>query len=577
MANQLKKRWQLCAPNGWAEFLSQELKVSPLTAQILANRGIKEIDQARKFLFPSLSDLPDPFLMRDMEKISARIWQALSRKEKITIFGDYDVDGATATALLFLFLKKAGAQVDFYLPNRLQEGYGLNIAALKKIRSEKTDLIITVDCGINDKEEISWARENGLEVIITDHHEIPENLPPALAILNPKQKNCAYPFKELAGVGVAFNLVIALRTILRQKGFWPSDSIPNLKEFLDLVALGTVADVVPLVSVNRLLVKFGLSQLNQSQRPGIRALKEVVGVDVPFLDTNAILFRCGPRLNAVGRLGAAQEAVHLLITNGEKEAQQIASRLNQTNSLRQRIEEKIYASAKEMIVTGNMWPAQKSLVLAAPDWHPGVIGIVASRLAEEFCRPTILIACQEKLAKGSGRSIPSFSLFQGLKRCQQWMEDFGGHEQAAGLLIRPELIPHFSRAFEEVVRSFCREEDFLPILAIDALIHLQQIDETFLRELELLAPFGPGNPEPILAGEDLEVLESRLVAKNHLRLRLKEGKIIREAIGFNMASFHPLSGQRVRLAFSPSWGLYQGRKIFDLKIVDLQLKNEAER
>lgn len=547
-----------------------ELKISPLLACLLFNRGIRDKEEAQKFLHPTLTDLPDPFLMRDIERAGERLCQALQQQEQITIFGDYDVDGTTATALLLLFLKKVGAKVDFYIPHRLHEGYGLNIGALQKIRRQGTSLLVTVDCGINNKKEVEWAREHGLDIIITDHHEIPEDLPPALAILNPKQENCAYPFKELAGVGVVFNLVIALRSLFRQRGLWKIYPPPNLKEFLDLVALGTVADVVPLRGVNRLFVKFGLAQLNQSKRPGIKALKEASAPGEALIDNNVILFRLGPRINAAGRLGDAREAVKLLITEDETEAQVIASRLDQANSLRQRIEEKIYTSAKEMIAAGRMWPEKKSLVLASPDWHPGVIGIVASRLAEEFFRPTILIACQEKIARGSGRSIASFPLFPGLKKCQQWMEAFGGHEQAAGLLIRPEFIPFFAEAFEEVVNTYCQEDDFVPLLGIDSWVHLDQIDEVFSHELEALAPFGPGNPEPVLATNDLEVLESRVVGKNHLRLRLQEGRVIREAIGFNMANLHPISGERIKLAFSPTLGFYQGRKTLELRIIDIQ-------
>lgn len=570
MTTSHKKNWIIHPFNGFADFICQELKISPLTAQILFNRGIKDQEQISKFFSPSLTDLPDPFSMRDVDKVAARLSAAIKKQEQITIFGDYDVDGTTATALLLLFLKKVGAKVNFYIPQRLAEGYGLNIEALQKIRSQGTDLLVTVDCGISNQEEVQWARENDLEVIITDHHEIPEELPPALAILNPKQRNCAYPFKELAGVGVVFNLLIALRHVLRQMDFGNRQALPNLKEFLDLVALGTVADVVPLMGVNRILVKFGLAQLQQSARPGIRALKELAAIGENPIDTNTILFRFGPRINAAGRLGDAGEAVQLFSTDNEQEAQQIASRLEQANALRQRIEEKIYTAAKEMIIAGQLWPTKKSLVLASADWHPGVIGIVASRLTEEFYRPTILIACQEKIAKGSGRSITSFPLFMGLKKCHQWMEAFGGHAQAAGLLIRPEHIPSFAEAFEAVVGSSCQERDFIPSLPIDSWAQLGQIDEAFFQELEALAPFGPGNPEPVFAAEDLEVLESRLVGKNHLRLRLHQGRIVREAIGFNMANLHPLSNERIKLAFSPTLGFYQGRKTLELKVIDIQ-------
>jgi len=552
-------------------FSLKELRVSPLTAQILFNRGISNTDQARSFLYPSLSDLPDPFTMREMEKAVERILQAIRNQERITLFGDYDVDGATATALLFLFLQGAGALVDFYLPRRLEEGYGLNMGAIKKIHSQGTKLMITADCGISNGEEIRWAGENGLDVIVTDHHEIPEVLPPALAILNPKQKNCSYPFKSLAGVGVAFNLTIALRSTLRKEGFWRGSSVPNLKEYLDLVALGTVSDVVPLTGVNRILAKYGLVQLTSSPRAGILALKEVSGMGsaVP-VDTTAVNFRLAPRINAAGRLGDAREAVSLLISHDKSEAQQIAAHLNDLNSLRQRIEDKILVEAKEMIESGVIDPRKKSFVLASVSWHPGIIGIVASRLIEEYHRPIILIALQENLGKGSARSVDPFPLYQGLKACRAWMEKFGGHEQAAGLIIRQDCIPGFSQAFEEVVATTLAGEDFIPRLSVDALSRLGQMDEPFLLELAALSPFGPGNPEPVLAMEELTILESKLVGKGHLRLRIREGGLTREAIGFHMASWHPISGERMKMAFSPQVGFFQGRRTLQLKIVDLQ-------
>ena len=571
MKSRLAKQWKVCPIKGFGkEFSPDELGLSPLTTRVLLNRGITNTDQARRFLFPALSDLPDPFSMKDMEKAIGRISRAIREKERITLFGDYDVDGTTATALLLLFLKRAGARVDFYLPHRQKEGYGLSIEAIKKIHAQGTKLMITADCGITNAEEIRWAMENELDVIVTDHHEVPEFLPPALAVLNPKQKNCPYPFKELAGVGVAFNLVIALRSALRREGFFSEREVPNLKEYLDLVALGTVSDVVPLIGVNRILAKFGLMQLTLSARPGIVALKGVSGIGEMPVDTTGINFRFAPRINAAGRLGDAEEVVRLFVSKDETEAREIAAHLNDLNSLRQRIEEKILAEARDMIDALAADQKRKSFVLASHDWHPGVIGIVASRLAEEYNRPTILIALKENLGKGSGRSIDPFSLYQGLKACRSWVEKFGGHEQAAGLVIRQECIPSFSQAFEEVVARNLTEEDFIPCLALDGLAKLEQMNESFLSELESLAPFGTGNPEPILGLEDLAVLDSRRVGNGHLRLRIKEGRFIREAIGFRMASWHPLSREHMNMAFSPQISTYQGRRTLQLKIVDLQ-------
>lgn len=565
------KKWEVYAVREMVEEPAlKELGVSPLTALVLLNRGIANADQARRFLFPALSDLPDPLAMKDMEKAVNRISQAIRDKERITLFGDYDVDGITATALLLLFLREAGGRVDYYLPHRLKEGYGLNMEALKKIRAQGTRLIITADSGISNNEEIRWAKENGLDVVVTDHHEVPETLPPAYAILNAKQKNCPYPFKELAGAGVAFNLVIGLRSTLRREGFFATSQIPNLKEYLDLVALGTVSDVVPLLGVNRILVKFGLRQLSQSTRPGILALREISSTGEMPIDTTTILFRFAPRINAAGRMGDAQEALHLLISEDETAARKIAVHLDQLNSQRQRIEEKILNEAKEMIDFPGELLNKKSLVIACRDWHPGVIGIVASRLAEEYHRPTILIAMQGNLGKGSGRSIAPFPLYQGLKDCQPWLEKFGGHEQAAGLVIREECLPGFSRAFEEVVSTKLKAEDFIPRLLLDAFTRLNQMDGPFLSELESLSPFGTGNPEPVLGLEDLTVLESRLVGNGHLRLRIKDGRSVREAIGFRMASWHPLAREQMKMAFSPQISTFQGRRFLQLKIVDLQ-------
>ncbi len=569
-SNRTEKIWDIC--QDFSEtFPGKELGISPLLARILCNRGISNLEEARHFLSPALSDLPNPFLMQDMDRAVARIIQAIQRHEPIAIFGDYDVDGTTATALLFLFLKSLGAIADFVIPHRLQEGYGLNIEALKKLHQQNIKLLITADCGVSNQEEVQWAQEHGIDVVVTDHHEPPEILPPAQAILNPKRKDCGYPFKGLAGVGVAYNLIIALRSSLREEGFFANRPEPNLKGYLDLVALGTVSDVVPLTGVNRILVKFGLAQLTQSSRPGILSLEEVADLGPMPIDATAVNFRLAPRINAAGRLAEARDAVRLFIATDKSEADSIARNLNHLNSARQSIEEKILAEAREMIASAEKAKDSRSFVLASPNWHPGVIGIVASRIVEEFHRPTILIALQEKKGKGSGRSIPSFSLYQGLKQCERWLEGFGGHDQAAGLVIHPEKIAGFSKAFEDLVQKQLAEEDFIPRLQVDAWTRLDQINEDFLSELEILSPFGMDNPEPILAVENLIVMESKLVGNGHLRLRIKDGNRIRDAIGFRMGSLHPLTGDHVNLAFSPQINIYQGRKLLQLRIVDIQI------
>ncbi len=570
MAENSGKRWTLASSGFESCWDRKDWGISPLSIQILQNRGITEPGQARHFLAPALSDLPDPFLMKGMRVAVSRIICAIRKQEKIILFGDYDVDGTTAVSLLLLFLREAGARVDFYLPHRLKEGYGLNLQAVKKIKGDGTNLLITADCGVSNLAEISWARENGLDVIISDHHEMPEAVPPALAVLNPKQKDCPYPFKGLAGVGVVYNLVIALRRIMREEGLWKDGTGPNLKGYLDLVALGTVSDVVPLTGVNRVLAKHGLLQLSRSTRPGICALREIANLGEAPVDTTAVHFRFAPRMNAAGRLGDSASVVRLLVSKDEGEARGIASQLNELNMQRQRVEEGILSEARRMIETFPDLQNRKTLVLASAEWHPGVIGIVASRLTEEFHRPTILIAIKENMGKGSGRSIGSFSLYEALKSCEPWMERFGGHEQAVGLAIAPQAIPDFSRAFEEIACARLRSEDLVPSLTLDAFASLEQMDESFLSELESLAPFGMGNPEPVVGLKDLTVVESRPVGKNHLRLRVQEGRIIRDAIGFRMAPLHPLKQKRVSMAFSPRINLYQGRRTLQLKILDLQ-------
>jgi single-stranded-DNA-specific exonuclease len=564
-------RWQYCPMGAEKEKLHlRELGISSLAARILQNRGISSAEEAKKFLYPTLSDLPDPFTMKGMEKAVRRIVQALGHREKITLFGDYDVDGTTATAVLLLFLQEAGASVDFLLPHRIKEGYGLNLEAMKKIRASGTRLLITADCGISNRAEIEYAGEHGMDVIVTDHHEVPEDLPPALAILNPKQKDCPYPCKGLAGVGVAFNLIIGLRSLLRKEGFFQEGNGPNLKEYLDLVALGTVSDVVPLVGANRILVKFGLEELSRGHRPGVMALKEVSGMENGPVDTVGINFRLAPRINAAGRLDDARDVIHLLTSKDPERTRRIASHLNELNASRQRIEEKILTEARGMIQSREPEEARRSIVLASLEWHPGVIGIVASRLTEEYHCPTILIALKENRGKGSGRSIDAFPLYEGLKACQSWMEAFGGHAQAAGLVIRAECIPDFARAFDEVVAARLKEDDFLPCLTLDAVTSLEHLQEPFLSELDLLAPFGTGNPEPVLALENLSVLSSKLVGKGHLRVRLREGQRVREAIGFGMGARHPLSGEGMKMAFSPQINLFQGNRSLQLRIIDLQ-------
>ncbi|HSR11832.1 MAG TPA: single-stranded-DNA-specific exonuclease RecJ, partial [Thermodesulfobacteriota bacterium] len=456
------KEWRVIN-DGDPQVLIRELGLSAIAARVLVHRGVSDPDAARRFLSPSLSDLPDPSVMKDMDRAVARVSRALRSREKIHVFGDYDVDGTTATAVLCLFLRNAGAEVSFSVPDRTREGYGLNAEAVKRIAASGARLLITADCGIASRDEIRWAAGEGLDVVVTDHHEPPEELPPAVAVLNPKRNDCPYPFKGLAGVGVAFHLLIALRARLREEAFFPPGEVPNLREYLDLVALGTIADVVPLTGPNRILAKHGLAELGRSRRPGIAALKALCTLaDAPLIDTEAVHFRLAPRINAAGRMRDAAQAVELFTTGDPARARRIASDLDELNSVRQRTEEAILNEAREMIESGG--EGKKSIVLSSAKWHPGIVGIVASRLVEEYQCPAVLIALGDETGRGSGRSIAGFSLYEALKSCSRWMERFGGHDQAGGLVIRSENIPFFAAAFESAAAEMLSGGDGVPVL-----------------------------------------------------------------------------------------------------------------
>jgi single-stranded-DNA-specific exonuclease len=565
----MKKRWEISPPNPTLqETFSRELEISPITAQVLANRGINQIDQAHQFLHPSLSHLHSPFLMKDMDKAVDRVIQALLQREQILIYGDYDVDGITSTAILILFLKTLQFPCRYYIPHRIKEGYGLHCDTIMKFAQQGVKLIITVDCGINDMEAVKKAQEMGVDVIITDHHEVPDEIPPANAVLNPKQEDCSFPFKSLAGVGVAFNLIIALRAKLRERGEWGDGEAPNLKRYLDLVAMGTVADLVPLQEENRIFVRFGLEELTTGSRLSTRVLKEVCGLKDGVITSGNIGFQLAPRINAAGRLGEAQKAVELLLSQELKKAEEIARELNQENSRRQRLEEDTLTEIMDWIEGDERLLQRSSLVFSSQSWHPGIIGIVASRLVEHYYRPTILISLDEDRGKGSGRSIEGFDLYEGIKRCSPMLLSFGGHRFAVGLSIEREKIEVFKTQFEELVLQDCKPDDFIPRIQIDSELALPIIERKLIEELSLLAPFGLSNPKPIFCSRELRVMDSKIVGENNLKLKVEED-VICDAIGFRMGHLHPLESKRVRIAFVPQINEWQGVKNIQLELRDI--------
>jgi single-stranded-DNA-specific exonuclease len=549
---------------------THRLDISPITCELLVNRGLTDVDEVYNFIYPELSSIPDPFLMADMDKAVDRIIPAVAARKKIWVYGDYDVDGITSVAVLLLFLSALGIEARYYIPDRIKEGYSLNPDAVRFIHAQGADLIITVDSGISNHDEIRLAKELGMEVIVSDHHEVGDTLPPADAVLNPKRSDCAFPFKDLAGVGITFNLVIAIRKRLKEQGGF--DNLPNLKRYLDLVALGTVADIVPLKGENRIFVKYGLMELREDTRPGIVALRDTSGVKRTNVDSTAVSFRLAPRLNASGRIGNADQSVRLLITDDPAEALSLARDLESENQRRQRMEEEVLRHALVMLDSNGMIQNRHSIVLAHETWHPGVVGIVASRLVDRYCRPVILLSLRDGFAKGSARSITGFHLYEGLSTLDDMILGFGGHKYAAGLTIRADTIQAFAENFDRVVTSMTTEEDFVPTITIDTEITLADIKRhNLLHETKLLAPFGGGNPEPVFLCKGLVPGESRIVGDNHLKLVFKEKNIRYNAIGFGLGGLSHVAADMVDTVFSVRESQWDRGGMCELLIRDLKV------
>jgi len=563
-----RKRWRLVAgERERLDLLAREAGISPLLALILLNRGITTPQQAREFLTPSLGNLHDPYLLQDMDRAVARLDRAIAKGEPILVFGDYDVDGITGTALMVTVLRELGARVGYYIPARLQEGYGLNKTVLHRAAARGYKLILTVDCGITAVEEVEAGKEYGLDFIITDHHQPQEVLPPAAAVLDPKRDDCPYPFAELAGVGVAFKVVQALGESRGYGREW-------WQRYLDLVVLGTVADIVPLQDENRILVKYGLEALRDTQRPGIQALLQITALAGQDLRPGQIGFILGPRLNACGRLGQADRGVELLLTDRPEQAEKLARVLDQENRDRQDIEEAILKEVRARVEGEVDLDRERVIVLGSPNWHPGVIGIVASRLVELYYRPTLLFNLEAGEGKGSARSIPGFHIFKALSQCKELLKGFGGHEHAAGLSLEEARLPALRQRLNELAWDWLSEEQLLPVLTIDAEVNLNQLDLALLKDLEKLAPFGPGNPEPVFTCRGARLLGYRGVGEGgkHLKLRVSQGGCELDGIGFQLgelAAALKKPGQGIDLAFSLQRNDWQGRTSLQLVVKDL--------
>jgi single-stranded-DNA-specific exonuclease len=561
------KRWVVRSQNpDKAGALARALETTPLVGQILLNRGFTDTEEASQFLKCHLRDLTDPFLLNGMRDAVKRVISALDNREKILIYGDYDVDGVTATSLILLFLRDLGFSAFYYIPNRVQEGYGVNRESIRKFNDKGIGLIITVDCGISSVGEISYAGSLGMDVIVTDHHEPPPILPEAKAMINPLLKDCPFPYKTLSGVGLAFYLIAGLRKGLREKGFFEDREEPSLLDYLDLVAVGTIADIVPLTGINRILVRAGLEQINTSPRLGIRTLLGVCGVTPGQVDSSAVAYRLAPKINAAGRLSDASAGVRLLTTIDTEDAELLAGYLDVENVERQRIEEKIYSEALDQIMSGEYLEERRSIVLFLADWHPGVVGIVASRLMERYYRPTVLLCLENGICKGSARGIPGFHLFQGLSRCRDLLLEFGGHKYAAGIKLEPGNIESFRNKFENVVREMVPKNGFPPVMTLDAVVELADLGLEAVEKFQDLSPFGAGNPEPVILLRDVEILKPRVVGGDHLSFKIRQNDQTVDAIAFRQAHELEYVEQIMELAVIPEIQIWQGVRSVKLRV-----------
>lgn len=576
----MTKRWVIAQPEpAQTQKIARALRLPEPLAQALVNRGFADAESARCFLHPQLRRLRDPFELPDMARAVERLRAALAAKERIVIYGDYDVDGLTSSALLTRVLGDAGAPASNFLPHRMDEGYGLSADGLARcLKEHKPDLLIAVDCGTSSVPEIAELKRHGVDTIVLDHHEPPDSLPECVALVNPKRAKSAveaavpggHPCARAAGtaattplasVGVTFKLAHAL--LKRDRGL--ADAI-DLRDHLDLVAIGTVADVVPLTGENRILVKAGLERLARTRKAGLRALMDIAAVP-DDVNSYHIGFRIGPRLNAAGRLADARAALELLLTDDPAKAGQLAKLLNDHNAERQRIEERI---VEEALAMAREFEADRVLVLAREGWHVGVIGIVAARVLQEFYRPTVIIGIEDGMGKGSCRSISGFSIVEALSKCAPLLEKFGGHEMAAGLSLKAGKLDELRRALNEIAAATLKPEDLRPKLFVDAEIRLDELDDDFFAQLSRFEPCGQDNPPPVFAVRGVSVRGSpRVVGKNHLKFSVTDGETTLQAIWWGMGD-RQLPKGRLDVAFAPELNEYGGVETVQLKVKDVR-------
>ena len=556
--------------------LSSELGVDPVLAELLVQRGVHTFEQARSFFRPSLDDLHDPFLMTDMDKAVERLHLAVSRGEKILVYGDYDVDGTTAVSLVYTFLRRLTRQLDFYIPERYDEGYGVSYKGIDWAAENGFGLIITLDCGIKANEKVEYARERGIDVIICDHH-LPENdLPKAVAVLDPKREDCYYSFDDLSGCGVGFKLVQAYS----QKYNIPFETLIPL---LDLLVVSIASDLVSVVGENRILAHYGLKQLNSHPREGLLAMIQLSGLEPGHLTIDDIVFKIGPRINAAGRMESGRIAVELLTASNVNEAIRIGNEINEHNNERKNIDRRITQEALEMVESGGCLSSGKATIVYNPQWHKGVVGIVASRLVEAYYKPTIVFTMsQGGLVTGSARSVHGFDLYEAIESCADLLENFGGHLYAAGLTLKEENLPAFCERIEKHISGKIIPEMQTPVVDIDAMLNFSQITPKFLRILKQFQPFGPGNSAPVFRTDN--VYDNGMGRKvgaegGHLKLELiQESHPYHHisAIAFNMADYfdHIKNGNPIDVCYSIVENYYRGTSNTQLRVKDLRERDE---
>ena len=556
--------------------LAQDLNISPVLAGMLLRRGFADPIGARSFLQPTLSDLPDPGLLPDMEKAVDRLIKALNQNDFICVYGDYDADGLSASVLLADFLSELGGKVKIYIPNRVEEGYGLHVGAVETLAGDGVNVIVTVDCGISDADAVRRARELGLDVIITDHHQVPAAIPPALAVINPQRAESRFPQKRLAGVGVAFFLAGGLRQTLRKRGVLTNGHAPELAPHLGLVAIGTVADVVPLTKVNRILVSHGLQHLTAPIKPGLCALKEIGAIkpDCPVTSRD-IAFRLAPRLNAPGRIGSPRPCLDLLRSTDLPQAQGHAQILEKCNRERRKIQDQIFKEAQLMLE--DRPDGFNTILLVKEGWARGIVGLAASRLAESHRKPVVLLSLEDGLAVGSGRSVQGFNLFKALDSCRELMIKFGGHEQAAGLTVHPDKVMDLARSFEISAADDMGALDPTPVLDVECEVKIADLITGLPAQIPLLAPFGEGNPEPVFALQGATVNSACCIGADskHLRLNVAQNGCAVDLIGFGHGHRLPELGRKVNVAVQQHVSTYQGRLNMGWKIVDIERSSKS--